>query len=93
MVKNEFLVNFFGRVQGIGFRSLVMSEANKRKIFGWVKNSFRRDLVEACFFGEEKEIMKLIEYLKSNPSFVRVDNVVIEEVKKSESFSDFRIKY
>jgi acylphosphatase len=92
-MQKTFLVNFFGRVQGIGFRSLVVSEANKRNIFGWVKNSSRRDLVEAYFFGEEKKVFELIEYLKTSPGMVRVDNVVVEETTNLESFIDFRVKY
>ncbi|VVB74610.1 Acylphosphatase [uncultured archaeon] len=92
-MQKTFLVNFFGRVQGIGFRSLLMSEANKRALFGWVKNSPRRDLVEACFFGEEKKVFELIEYLKTNPGMIRVDNVVVEETGNFEDFADFRVKY
>jgi len=92
-MQKTFLVNFFGRVQGIGFRSLVVSEANKRALLGWVKNSSRRDLVEACFFGEEKKVFELIEYLKTNPGMIRVDNAAVEEITSSEAFIDFRVKY
>ncbi len=92
-MQKTFLVNFFGCVQGIGFRSLVVSEANKRKIFGWVKNSLKRDLVEACFFGEEKKVFELIENLKKNQGMVRVDRTIVEEINNSVGFVDFRVKY
>jgi acylphosphatase len=92
-MEKTFSVNFVGRVQGIGFRFLTMRKANSMGLTGWVKNAYQRDLVEAVFQGEEKKVNELIEYLKSNPFFVRVDNVSLYEIKNSEKFSDFQVKY
>ena len=92
-MEKTFSINFVGRVQGIGFRFLTMRKANSIGITGWVKNSYQRDLVEAVFQGDEKKVNELIEYLKSNPFFVRVDHVALYEIKNSEKFKDFQVKY
>jgi acylphosphatase len=86
-------LTFFGRVQGVGFRFLVLKKANSFGIKGWVKNSSDFDLVEAVFFGEEKKIKELISELKHPAYWVRVDNVVVEEIKSSEKFVNFEIRY
>jgi len=92
-MKKTFSINFIGRVQGIGFRFLTLRKANQFGLTGWVKNSYQHDLVEAVFQGEEKVVTELIVYLKSNPYFVRVDNVVFFEIKNSEKFNDFQVRY
>ena len=86
-------INFFGRVQGVGFRFLVLKKANSFGIKGWVKNSWEHDLVEAVFFGEEKKVKDLIEELKNPAYWVRVDNVAVEEIKSTEKFINFQIRY
>lgn len=86
-------VNFLGRVQGVGFRYLVLKKANSFGVKGWVRNSWENDLVEAVFFGEEKKIKELIEELKHPAYWVRVDNVAIEEIKSSEKFTNFQVRY
>lgn len=86
-------VNFKGRVQGVGFRFLCARKANSLGVKGWVRNSQKFDLVESVFQGEEKKVYELINYFKENPYFVRVDNVVVDEIKISEKFSNFEVKY
>lgn len=86
-------VNFFGRVQGVGFRYLVLKKANSLGVMGWVRNSWEHDLVETVFFGEEKKVNELIEELKHPAYWVRVDNIAIEEMKSSEKFTNFQVRY
>jgi len=88
-----FSVNFFGRVQGIGFRFLALRKANSLGLKGWVKNSFDFHCVETILQGEKKTIDEFISYFKENPYIVRVDNVVVEEIFNSEKFKDFQVKY
>jgi acylphosphatase len=92
MVKT-FSVKFFGRVQGVGFRFFVMREADKRKITGWVRNSWENDLVEAVFQGEEKNVNEFIESLKKPAYWIRVDKVVVEEINSNKKFNGFEVKY
>ena len=86
-------ITFSGRVQGVGFRYLVLKKANSFEIKGWVRNSWENNLVEAVFSGEEKKVNELIKELKNPAYWVRVDNVVIEEIKLNEKFINFEIRY
>jgi len=70
-----------GRVQGVGFRYWLQSLANKKNIFGWVKNTISGN-VEALIAGEEKEVEDLIKLCKKGPLSSKVDNVKVNEYKK-----------
>tara|TARA_Y100000590_G_scaffold285398_1_gene321191 strand:- start:1321 stop:1590 length:270 start_codon:yes stop_codon:yes gene_type:complete len=70
-----------GRVQGVGFRYWLQSLANKKNIFGWVKNTISGN-VEALIVGDEKEVEDLIKLCKKGPISSKVDNVKVNEYKK-----------
>ena len=70
-----------GRVQGVGFRYWLQSLANKKNIFGWVKNTISGN-VEALIAGDEKEVEDLIKLCKKGPLSSKVDNVKVNEYKK-----------
>ena len=70
-----------GRVQGVGFRYWLQSLANKKNIFGWVKNTISGN-VEALIAGDEKEVEDLIKLCKKGPISSKVDNVKVNEYKK-----------
>lgn len=86
-------VNFFGRVQGVGFRFLCLRKANSLGVKGWVRNSWETNSVEAVFFGEKKIVLELIEIMKHGAYWIRTDNVVVEEIKSSEVFTNFQVRY
>ena len=66
-----------GRVQGVGFRAFVASEARLLKLDGWVRN--RRDgTVEAVFAGADHDIQQLLTGLKSGPPAAVVSEVRVE---------------
>jgi acylphosphatase len=68
-----------GRVQGVGCRYWLQSIANKKNIFGWVKNKIAGD-VEALIVGNEKEVNDLIKLCeKVNNKF----DSIIQEVKNN----------
>ncbi len=55
-----------GRVQGVGFRAFVQTEAIARGIIGWVRN--RRDGdVEAVFSGQIAAVNALCEICRRGP--------------------------
>jgi acylphosphatase len=63
-----------GRVQGVGYRAWVESEATARGLEGWVRN--RRDgSVEAVFSGAEDVVSEMIAACRRGPSSARVDKV------------------
>jgi len=63
-----------GRVQGVGYRAFVESEALARGLEGWVRN--RRDgTVEAVLAGEEPVVADLIAACRQGPFAARVDRL------------------
>ena len=79
-----------GRVQGVGFRYWLQSLANKKNIFGWVKNTISGN-VEALIAGDEKEVEDLIKLCKKGPILSKVDNVKVNEYKKDYFTKSFDI--
>jgi acylphosphatase len=88
-----FEVNFFGRVQGVGFRFLCLRKANQLGLTGWVKNSHRFDEVETILQGEKSKVDELINYFKENPYFVRVERFTKNEILNPEKFKSFEVRY
>jgi acylphosphatase len=61
-----------GRVQGVGFRYAMQSEATRRGLNGWVRN--RRDgSVEALVQGEAAVVGTLVDWARRGPPGARVD--------------------
>ena len=70
MVSVRLRIN--GRVQGVGFRYAMQSEAARRGVGGWVRN--RRDgSVEALVQGEAAAVEGLIDWARRGPRGARVD--------------------
>jgi len=67
-------VQISGRVQGVGYRDAMRSEALARGIFGWVRN--RRDgSVEAVVQGEAAALKTLLAWARRGPPAARVAEV------------------
>ena len=73
-------LSIHGRVQGVGFRQSMRSEAERLGVSGWVRN--RRDgSVEAVVCGTEKTVQAIIEWAREGPVFSRVEHVEVEEIQ------------
>jgi acylphosphatase len=63
-----------GRVQGVGFRDWLVSQARRRGVHGWVRN--RRDgSVEALLHGDAAALADLLQLCRAGPPHARVDDL------------------
>lgn len=81
-----------GRVQGVGFRWFVQSEAAELGLHGWVRNT-DAGYVEAVAMGEPELLQELEQALRKGSRGSRVDRVVVHELDESEgqALGAFRI--
>jgi acylphosphatase len=70
-------LRIIGRVQGVGFRDALCSEALHRGVAGWVRN--RADgSVEALLQGPPEPVAQLIAWARRGSPASRVDDVRVE---------------
>ena len=82
----------YGRVQGVGFRYTTQYEAKKLGLTGYAKN-LDDGSVEVVACGEEGQVEKLMQWLKSGgPRSARVERVLSEPHHPSGELTDFRIR-
>jgi len=81
-----------GRVQGVGFRWFVHSEAAEIGLRGWVRNTDAGH-VEAVAAGEPEQMEELELAMRKGSRGSRVDRVLIHELADSEgeALGPFRI--
>jgi len=79
MKQHAFYALVRGKVQGVGFRYSAVTEAQKLKITGWVKNAASGD-VEVWAEGTQVKLDLFLEWLRRGPSWSRVDSVKKEEM-------------
>ena len=78
-----------GRVQGVGYRAWVETEAISRRLSGWVRN--RRDgTVEAVFEGDEANVAAMIVACRSGPRMARVEHVDVTALETEDVPDGFR---
>ena len=70
-----------GVVTGVGFRWWLKKEAEKRSIYGFVKNRTENE-VEVVLLGEDKNVDELIKLVRKGPSSARVENLSIQNYQK-----------
>jgi len=80
-----------GRVQGVGFRFNAKRKAKKLRVKGWVKN-LDNGKMKAVVEGEEKDLEKLIEWVKKGPFTAKVTDTDIEFEDYKGEFNKFKIE-
>jgi acylphosphatase len=80
-----------GRVQGVFFRVETRSEAMKRNVAGWVRNT-SGSRVEAIFEGEKADVEQLISFCRRGPSGVRVTEIDVQWEDYTGEFKAFKIQ-
>jgi acylphosphatase len=85
----RFLVR--GRVQGVGFRWFVESEARNLGLVGWVRNN-PDSSVEVLATGSRDQLSNLRLKLQQGPRAARVDDVQEFEAQPVPDLKTFRIE-
>ena len=81
-------IHIAGVVQGVGFRWFVKSNAKKRGLSGWVKNTDDGG-VEVLAQGSKEMIEKLIKLCEKGPFLSIVKNVEVTWENEGEHFEGF----
>ncbi len=76
-----------GRVQGVGFRYFLCSEANRMGLVGWVKNN-PDSTVEGELQGGLDKLEDVQEILRKGPSWSRVDELVSKRMLPISAIED-----
>ena len=80
-----------GRVQGVGFRWFVESEARRLGVSGWVRNNLD-GTVEVLAMGSEQQLAELAKKLREGPRASRVDEVSESSADPVSGLTTFRIE-
>lgn len=80
-----------GRVQGVFFRVETRSEAMKRNVAGWVRNT-SEGRVEAIFEGEKADVEQLINFCRRGPPGARVTEIDVRWEEYTGEFKVFKIQ-
>ena len=70
-----------GTVTGVGFRWWLKMEAEKRSIYGYVKNR-TEDEVEALLLGPEKDVEDVVKLCRKGPASSKVKSIKIEDFQQ-----------
>lgn len=81
-----------GRVQGVGFRFFVQTEAKKARVTGWVKNE-NDGSVTMEIQGTPEQLTALEERIKKGNGFARVSQLDSTEIAVVAGESQFSINY
>ncbi len=82
----------YGKVQGVGFRYFSQMKAVQYDVRGWVKNS-EEGSVEILAEGTQSNLDLFIEDVRRGNPFSKVNDVIVQDTNKTESYQSFKIKY
>ena len=80
-----------GKVQGVGFRYSTVREAQRLKLYGWVRNASNGD-VEVWVEGPDEKVGLFLAWLRRGPQFSRVNSIEKED-REPKGYSDFVVEY
>jgi len=81
-----------GRVQGVGYRDFVRTQARNLHLKGWVRN-LPNGNVEVTAEGEDVALAHLVIMLEKGPSMSRIDDVQVAYSASTGEFSEFHVRY
>ncbi len=88
---SELKIEVIGRVQGIGFRAMIKSYADKNGLKGYVANLDNGN-VKIDIQGEKNKLDDFIEWIKTNPGMSKVIEMKIDIKKIKNKYDKFEIK-
>ena len=72
------LYQFYGSVQGVGFRYRTQNAANTWGVTGWVKNEYDGSVIMEVQ-GSREQIEQMLLMIESSP-FIHIDNLVCKNL-------------
>lgn len=89
-MKKQLKIVIAGKVQGVGFRRFVHTNAKRLSLNGTVRNTTDGN-VEIIAEGEQRNLIKLLDNLKRGPPGSQVREVSHSIIEPSGTFSEFEI--
>ena len=83
-------ISIYGRVQAVGFRNWMKETAQKKGLFGWVRNSSDGS-VEAFIQGADESLNDLLALCWEGPDLADVEDVLTQDSNVDESIDSFNI--
>ena len=83
-------ISIYGRVQAVGFRNWIKKGAEKKSVFGWVRNASDGS-VEAFIQGEDETLNELLALCWEGPDLADVEDVLTQDANVEESIHSFDI--
>lgn len=90
-MRKQINLKIYGKVQGVFFRDSSRAEAKELDLFGWAKNE-KDGTVEIVAEGDDKDLIKFIEWCKYGPDHAEVEKVNVKWLNPTNQFTDFLIK-
>ena len=90
-MEKRFRLQFYGIVQGVGFRWTAMNTANRYRLTGFVKNEWDGS-VTCEVQGREEDIEQFVSTIK-NGRFISVDNVDWKQLDVDPDERSFDVKF
>ena len=87
-MQQEIKAVFIGKVQGVFFRAQVKKYAEGLHLKGYAKN-LNDGSVEVRATGDQKDLEKLIDVIKNDPGYARIDHVSVEYLQKKNDYNSF----
>ena len=91
-MKQRYHLFVSGKVQKVGFRLRTKIRAKRYNLKGWIRN-LKDGRVEIVVEGEEKNLKKLLNWIRSNPVFTQIKEIEIKKEEPKDEFNNFEIKH
>ena len=90
--KIRYFASAAGRVQGVGFRYFVQTNAMELDVTGWVRN-MDDGTVTMEIQGIEEQLEKLVGRIKKGSAFIKVKNMELTQIDAIDQTKKFAILY